>query len=69
MGVHIQNEFEDRHQVCSFMWADKCWIMSHKTANPDKNEKPVEEVENEPWDPNQPVLGGQALVGRSGRKT
>ena len=49
IGIHIQNELEDNNQVCSFMWADNYWIMSHKKENVERMMKElVEEVER--WD-------------------
>ena len=40
---------KDNHQVCSFMWADKYWILSHKKENAEHMMKElVEEVDT--WD-------------------
>ena len=63
------SELEDSHQVCSFMWADNYWILSHKKENAEQMTKElVEEVER--WDmAPKPVCGGQALVERETRRT
>ena len=48
-GSHIHNEDKDNHQVCSFMWADKHWILAHKKDNAEQITKElVEEVDR--WD-------------------
>ena len=32
-GILVDLEGERAHQICSFMWADNCWIMSHSKEN------------------------------------
>ena len=38
---HVQNEPENSHQVCEFMWAGNFWILSQKKENA---EQMMEEV-------------------------
>ena len=42
MDFHVQNVPEDSHHVCSFMWADNLWIMSHKKGKAEQVRKEVE---------------------------
>ena len=51
-GAHIHNEPEDNHQVCSFMWADKHWILAHKKENAEQMTKELVE-EFDKWDMEQ----------------
>ena len=32
-GILLDLEGERAHQICSFMWADNCWIVSHSKEN------------------------------------
>ena len=33
MGVILDLEGQKTHQICSFMWADNCWVKSHSKAH------------------------------------
>ena len=33
MGVILDLEGQITHQICSFMWADNHWVMSHSKAH------------------------------------
>ena len=33
MGVLLDFEGDKAHQICSFMWADNFWILSHSKRN------------------------------------
>ena len=51
---------EKAHQICSFMWADSFWIMSHSRRNLEQVLRDLVE-EAEKWDlaPKPAACGGQ----------
>ena len=49
MGVLLDLEGERAHQMCSFMWVDNFWIMSHSKSNLEQMLRDLME-EAEKWD-------------------
>ena len=63
MGILTDFEGEKAHQICSFMWADNFWIMSHSKKNLEQMLRDlIEEASRGIWYLNQRVCGGQARV-------
>ena len=49
MGVNMDTQERGNHQICSFMWADNYWIMSHSKVHLEQMMKELIE-EAERWD-------------------
>ena len=49
VGILLDLEGERAHQICSFMWADNFWIMSHSQSNLEQMLRDLIE-EAEKWD-------------------
>ena len=49
MELHIETCPGGDHKICSFMWADKCWILSHSKTHLEQMMKDLIE-EAERWD-------------------
>ena len=61
-GVIVNCDGGHAHQICSFMWADNCGIMSHSKTHLEQIMKDL--LEEAEWTCNRhpQVCGGQALM-------
>ena len=45
IGILSDREGQKKHQMCSFMWADNFWIVSHSTCHLEQMLKDLQEAE------------------------
>ena len=69
LGIHIKNDLVVNNQVCSFMWADNHWIMSHNQENEERMKNQlVEEVERWDMEPKSASLWWTSTCAKEGKQ-